>query len=143
MEKYDALEPDHFYHIYNRGNNKENLFFEHSNYLHFLNLTKKHIVPIADVYAYCLLKNHFHFLIKMKSIEELKLMNKVNLDKLSQPFSNLFNGYTKAINKKYNREGSLFKVRFKRNRITDLDYLRNVISYIHLNPKKHGFTDNY
>ncbi len=142
MEKYDVLEPDHFYHIYNRGNNKENLFFEESNYLHFLNLVKKHIVPIADVYAYCLLKNHFHLLIKMKSIEELSSI-KINLEKLSQPFSNLFNAYTKAINKKYNREGSLFKVRFKRNRITDVNYLRNVICYIHLNPYKHRFTNNY
>ncbi|MGJ8744156.1 transposase [Polaribacter sp.] len=143
MEKYDVLEPGHFYHIYNRGNNKENLFVEDSNYSHFLNLIKKHISPIADVYAYCLLKNHFHLLIKIKSSEELSSIKKINLDKLSQPFSNLFNAYTKAINKKYNREGSLFKVRFKRNRITDLNYLRNVNLYIHLNPLKHSFTENY
>lgn len=143
MEKYDVLEPDHFYHIYNRGNNKEDLFFESENYLHFLNLVKKHIVPMADIYGYCLLKNHFHFLIKIKSVEELTSIDKINLDKLSQPLSNLFNAYTKAINKKYNREGSLFKVRFKRNRITDINYLRNVICYIHLNPYKHGFTNNY
>lgn len=140
MEKYDVLEPDYFYHIYNRGNNKENLFFEDSNYLHFLSLIKKHIVPIADVYAYCLLKNHFHLLVKIKSSNELA---EYNTDKLSQPFSNVFNAYTKAINKKYNREGSLFKVRFKRNRITDMKYLINVISYIHLNPLKHDFTDDF
>ena len=95
------------------------------------------------MYAYCLLKNHFHLLIKIKSVEELLSLNKINLDKLSQPFSNLFNAYTKSINKKYNREGSLFKVRFKRNRITDINYLRNVILYIHLNPVKHNFTNNF
>jgi putative transposase len=97
MEKYDVLEPDYFYRIYNRGNNKGDLFFENSNYKHFLKLLKKHIVPIADIYAYCLLKNHFHLLIKIKSSEELSGTNK---NKLSQPFSNLFNAYTKAINKK-------------------------------------------
>lgn len=140
MEKYDVLEPDYFYHIYNRGNNKENLFFEDSNYLHFLNLLKKHVMPIADVYAYCLLKNHFHLLVKIKLSEELL---EKNTNKLSQSFSNLFNAYSKAINKKYNREGSLFKVRFKRNRITDMTYLMNVVSYIHLNPVKHGFTSNF
>ncbi|MEZ4792538.1 MAG: transposase [Gelidibacter sp.] len=142
MEKYDVLEPDYFYHIYNRGNNKEDLFVENENYLHFLNLIKKHLITVADVYAYCLMKNHFHLLIRMKSKEELNL-NDIKLDKLSQPFSNTFNAYSKAINKKYNREGSLFKVRFKRERITDLDYLRNVVVYIHLNPLKHNFTDDF
>jgi REP element-mobilizing transposase RayT len=140
MEKYDVLEPDHFYHIFNRGNNKEDLFYENSNYLYFLNLLKKHVAPIADVYGYCLLKNHFHLLIKIKSGDELI---SINHNKLSQPFSNLFNAYTKAINKKYQREGSLFKVRFKRNRISDIKYLRNVISYIHLNPIKHGFINKF
>lgn len=142
MEKYDVLEPDYFYHIYNRGNNKENLFVEDENYNHFLNLIKKHIVPMADVYAYCLMKNYFHLLVKIKSINELN-SNNFNVDKLSQPFSNIFNAYSKAINKKYNREGSLFKVRFKRERITDLEYLRNVVAYIHLNPVKHNFTDDF
>ena len=52
MEKYDILEPDCFYHIYNRGNNKEDLFLEPENYSHFLNLVKTHIIEIADIYAY-------------------------------------------------------------------------------------------
>jgi hypothetical protein len=49
MEKYDVLEPDYFYHIFNRGNNKENIFKESENYFHFLELLKKHILTIADV----------------------------------------------------------------------------------------------
>lgn len=107
-------------------------------------MLKKHILPIADIYAYCLLKNHFHLLIKIRSFESLKIDNKlVNFKNLSQPFSNLFNAYTKSINKRYNREGSLFKVRFKRNRITSEEYLKNAILYIHLNPLKHGFTDTF
>lgn len=144
MEKYDILEPDCFYHIFNRGNNNEDIFKEPDNYYHFLKLLKKHILPIADIYAYCLLKNHFHLLIKIRSFENLKINDKlVNFKNLSQPFSNLFNAYTKSINKRYNREGSLFKVRFKRNRITSEEYLRNTILYIHLNPVKHGFTENF
>jgi len=142
MEKQDILEPDCFYHIFNRGNNKENLFLEDDNYIHFLNLIKKHLIPIAEIYAYCLLKNHFHLAVKIKSKEELETEN-YKLDKLHQPFSNLFNAYTKAVNKKYNREGSLFKVRFKRERIKTEEYLRNVIIYIHLNPVKHKFIENY
>ena len=142
MEKYDVLEPDCFYHIYNRGNNKENLFIEHENYLHFLKLIKTHLVQITDIYAYCLLKNHFHLVLKIKSKTELPEQYHTE-NKLSQPFSNLFNAYTKAINKRYDREGSLFRVRFKRERITDLNYLRNAIVYVHLNPVKHSFTKDY
>lgn len=142
MEKYDFLEPDCFYHIYNRGNNKEDLFFEPENYFHFLKLIKTHIVEIADIYSYCLLKNHFHLVIKIKSKTELPEKYHSG-NKLSQPFSNLFNAYTKAINNRYEREGSLFRVRFKRERITDENYLRNVIIYTHLNPVKHSFTKDY
>lgn len=142
MEKYDILEPDCFYHIYNRGNNKEDLFLQPENYFHFLKLIKTHLVEIADIYAYCLLKNHFHLVIKIKSKTDLPEKYHSG-NKLSQPFSNLFNAYTKAINKWYDREGSLFRVRFKRERISDLNYLRNAIIYVHLNPVKHSFTKDY
>ena len=142
MEKYDILEPDTFYHIYNRGNNKEDLFLEPENYSHFLNLVKTHLIEIADIYGYCLLKNHFHLVLKIKSKTELPGKYHSG-NKLSQPFSNLFNAYTKAINKWYDREGSLFRVRFKRERISDLNYLRNAIIYIHLNPVKHSFSKDY
>ena len=141
MEKQDFLEPDCFYHIFNRGNNKENLFNEDDNYRYFLNLIKIHLGGIADIYSYCLMKNHFHLALKIKSTEELN--DKYSIENIHQPFSNLFNAYTKAFNKKYNREGSLFKVRFKRERITTEDYLRNVIVYIHLNPVKHKFKDDF
>ena len=141
MEKQDILEPDCFYHIFNRGNNKENLFIEYENYLHFLRLVKNHLIAVAEIYSYCLLKNHFHLVLKIKSKEEVEKF--FSIDKIHQPFSNLFNAYTKAINKKYNREGSLFKVRFKRERIETDDYLRNVIVYTHLNPVKHKIQDNY
>ena len=141
MEKQDILEPDCFYHIFNRGNNKENLFIEDENYLHFLKLVKNHLVAVAEIYSYCLLKNHFHLVLKIKSKEEVEKF--FSIDKIHQPFSNLFNAYTKAINKKYNREGSLFKVRFKRERIETEDYLRNAIVYTHINPVKHKFQDNY
>lgn len=140
MEKIDILETDTFYPIFNRGNNKENLFIEETNYFHFLKLIKEHILNIADVYGYCLMKNHFHIVIKIKPKEEIP---EKFIDKLHQPFSNLFNAYTKAYNKKYNREGSLFKVRFKRQRIENEQYLRNAILYCHLNPIKHKFENDF
>ncbi|MFT4062850.1 MAG: transposase [Edaphocola sp.] len=137
MEKQDFLEKGFFYHIYNRGNNRENLFIHEDNYGYFLNLVSKYLLPVAEIYAYCLLKNHFHILLRIKDNAP------VADEKLHLPFSNLFNAYAKAINKKYNRDGSLFKERYKRKRITDEQYLINTIIYIHLNPVKHGFSDTF
>ena len=129
----EFLEETYFYHIFNRGNNKQTIFKEGENYFHFLKLTKKHLLPIADIYCYCLLNNHFHFLVRIKE----------NTEKPSQHFSNLFNAYSKAFNKKYNRVGSLFQRPFKRIRITEEKYLRQLILYIHLNPENHGIVENF
>ena len=60
-----------FYHIYNRGNNKQPIFFESKNYLHFVKLFDKYLSRYIDVYAYCLMPNHFHFLIRLKEIVEV------------------------------------------------------------------------
>jgi len=62
------LNPNTFYHIYNHANGSENLFREDKNYAYFLQLFQKHISPIADTYAYCLMPNHFHFLLKIKEV---------------------------------------------------------------------------
>ena len=55
-----------YYHIYNRGINRENVFREERNYRYFLELYAKHIEPVAETYAYCLLKNHFHVLVRTR-----------------------------------------------------------------------------
>ncbi len=131
---YEIIEPDCYYHIYNRGNNKEDIFKEVVNYYYFLDLMKKYIVPVTDVLSYCLMKNHFHLLIHTKELETGRTF--------SQSLSNLCNAYTKAINKKYNRTGSLFQVRFKRKKVTDEKYLKQLIVYINLNPVYHEFEND-
>ena len=138
--KYINLEPGKYYHIYNRGINKGNLFFERDNYLYFMKLYKKHLLPIAKTYAYCLLPNHFHFLVKIKDEGDfLKVSQDFehNQNNLWQPFSNLFNAYSKAINKKYTRTGGLFQYKFKRIEIKSDNYFYNLMVYIHQNPLKH------
>tara|TARA_R110001583_G_scaffold74255_2_gene205772 strand:- start:6352 stop:6645 length:294 start_codon:yes stop_codon:yes gene_type:complete len=96
--KYQPFIPAHFYHLYNRGNNKEHIFYNDDNYTYFLTLVKKYLLPICDIYSFCLLPNHFHFIIKIKEFENLPESIKLGNNKLHQPFSNLFNAYTKAIN---------------------------------------------
>ena len=128
---YEIIEPDCYYHIYNQGNNKEDIFKETMNYHYFLSLMKKYVVPTTDIISYCLLKNHFHLLIHTKELETGKTF--------SQSLSNLCNAYAKAVNKKYNRTGSLFRARFKRKKVTSEKYLKQLIVYINLNPVYHGF----
>ncbi|MEM9776697.1 MAG: transposase, partial [Chloroflexota bacterium] len=70
MSKSKLLIPGYYYHIYNRGNNGENIFIEAKNYSYFLRLYIKHIELVAFTYAYCLLRNHFHFLVRVKTDEE-------------------------------------------------------------------------
>ena len=128
-----ALEASFSYHIYNRGNNKQDVFFEEDNYRYYLQLLAKHILPISEIYAYCLLPNHFHLLLCIKA----------NAEAPSKAMSNFINAYTKAINKKYNRTGSLFQKPFKRIKISEEKYLINLIKYIHQNPENHGLSNDF
>lgn len=76
------MESDKFYHLFNRTNNKELLFKEEENYFFFLDRVKIYIIPIADIYAYCLLPNHFHFVLKVKEEKVLKIFFKKKIEKL-------------------------------------------------------------
>lgn len=66
------LQYDTFYHVYNRGNNGEKIFFNEENYRYFLRKFGIYLTPYIEVYAYCLLPNHFHFLIKTKRKDEME-----------------------------------------------------------------------
>jgi putative transposase len=137
------FEEGKYYHVFNRGNNKENLFVEERNYQYFLQKSTQYLLPIVDVYSYCLMPNHFHLVIRIKNYEALPSEYKTGNKKLHQPFSNLFNSYAKSINKIYKRTGSLFQEHLHRIEITNEEYLQDVILYTHLNPVKHKFTTDY
>ncbi len=141
--KYQPFEPDRYYHLYNRGNNRENIFFETKNYLYFLKLISQHCLPWIDIYSYCLLPNHFHFILKIKNEDHLPIDYKNGKKALHQPFSNCFNAYSKAINKSYMRSGSLFQEHLKRIEITSPDYLQNLIIYVNTNPDKHEIAHSF
>ena len=143
MAKLTLLERGKYYHIYNRGNNRENIFVEERNYRYFLQLYAKYIEPVADTYAYCLMRNHFHVLVKI--IDPKGLEDPLGLDLLDagQQFGKLFNAYAKAINKAYQRTGSLFQNPFRRKEVTSDAYFRQLVAYIHRNPQKHGFVADF
>ena len=149
MTSPSPLHYDTYYHIYNRGNNGENIFVQERNYEHFMNLYFKHIDPIADTFAYCLLRNHFHISLKTKTEAEITAALGVSSgtllesNHLSKKFSDFFNAYAKAINKAYSRTGSLFQHPFGRVPITTDRQFWNVIAYIHQNPQKHKFVKDF
>lgn len=170
------------YHIFNQGNNQQTIFFERENYLYFLRKMRKHFLPHADVLCYCLMPNHFHWLIcpnengvaSGKSIMPNLKVNHAKLEgtskvpsnssnlqqNLSQQIGTLLSGYTKAINKKHNRTGSLFRGKTKakdgiidelmtvngKNRQyffrPDNDYILQCFKYIHQNPVKAGLVES-
>ena len=157
------IEPDCFYHIFNRGVNGEVIFKSQRNYIFFLKKIKDNLWSVCDLYAYCLMSNHFHLLVKIKSDQELRSIaeaQKLNLGRVSNPakvqpetglhspqnifskrFSNLFNSYSQAFNKENNRHGPLIESPFKRKLITSEKYVRDCIIYIHQNPASKDFTD--
>jgi putative transposase len=142
------LENGSYYHIYNRGNNSDNIFYENENYYHFLRLYERYIDPIADTFAWCLLKNHFHILVYIKTDSEInkdqlsyRTVKRPKVISASKQFSHFFNSYTQSINKRHNRTGSLFEKNFERKLVQSEDYFRRLIYYIHNNPVHHGFTN--
>ena len=146
MEQKQPILHGNYYHIYNRGNNGIDVFLDNDSYYHFLRLYAKYVEPIAETFAWCLLKNHFHLLVRIKDkneIDENQLTyNTTEKPKVIDPsrqFSHLLNAYTQAINKRHNRTGSLFETTFERKLVTNEKYLQQLIFYIHNNPVHHGF----
>jgi REP element-mobilizing transposase RayT len=133
-------------HIYNHANGRENIFLEEENYKFFLQKYAKYLGEVVDTYAYCLMPNHFHFLVGVRSEEVLRATfpKFETLEKLvSKQFANFFSSYTQSFNKVYDRKGSLFIKNFKRTPIFDERQWQETFLYIHLNPIKHGFVKNH
>ena len=132
MKKIDyhiPLYKDHLYHVYNRGNGKEQIFFNEGNYDYFLRQYHKYTADLLDTFAYCLLSNHFHLLLRPKVNDP---------DLISEQFRKFFIAYSMAINKQEKRKGNLFQRAFKRKIIEDEKYFYSAIYYIHSNPVHHG-----
>ncbi len=141
------MEPNRIYHLYNHGNADDNLFRCDENFRYFLQKYGKYGHPVVDTYAYCLLPNHFHFLVKVKAASTLldltgfkNMSGLVIQEQVIQHFSNFFNAYTKAFNKMYDRRGKLFLTPFKRKAIKSTAQFLNTWKYIHQNPVRHQFT---
>ncbi|MGI8950177.1 MAG: transposase [Chitinophagaceae bacterium] len=129
---------DNLYHIYNRGNNKQQIYFSNTDYLNFLQKINENIKPYCNILAWCLMPNHFHLLIftNEQTIIEKKIGGLI-LQNLICGIKQLLSSYTKSINKKYNRTGNLFQQKTKAKQINNtskINYALICFHYIHQNP---------
>ena len=144
------LHPNRLYHIYAHANGDENLFRQMVNYHYFLQLYAQHVHPVVKTYAYCLLPNHVHFMVRVREVEVLKAFGLRKgktlqgaealrgLSKLvSRQFSHLFNAYTQAYNRRFGRRGSLFEPNFRRKSVDHEAYADRLMVYIHMNAVHH------
>ena len=124
-----------YYHVFNRGNNRQAIFLERENYLFFLRRMREFLVGGAEtsevlktsdvwtqVIAYCLMPNHYHLLVRPQD------------DNFSRRMQRLSISYTKAINKRYHRVGALFQGQFQAVHVDSNEYLLHLSRYLHLNP---------
>jgi REP element-mobilizing transposase RayT len=134
--------PDVYYHLYNRGNNRQSIFFEPENYLYFLGGIKKYLVPVVDIVAYCLMPTHYHVLVRVKpQTSEVYKTSEVS-SQVSLAMQKFLISYTKAINKRFERVGSLFQGQFQAKPIKNDAHLLNLCAYIHANPVKDGLVSD-
>jgi REP element-mobilizing transposase RayT len=126
------------YHFYNRGNNRQAVFFEPENYLYFLRGIKRYLRPEVDVLAYCLMPTHYHLLVRIKASEILEQSEVSSSLRVSRAMQKFGISYTKAMNRRFSRVGALFQGQFRGKPVNDYEHLLQLCIYIHANPVKSG-----
>jgi len=142
---YKRSAPGEYYHIYNRGNGKENIFLDDQDFSFFLKRLSQNLFPVEEkgqriallpvnsfsLISYCLMPNHFHFLLRQNlDIQPNRLLAKI------------CTSYSKYFNKRYQHVGHVFQDKFKQVNVSDNAYLVWLSAYIHQNPKVAGLVDD-
>ncbi|MCX6351731.1 MAG: hypothetical protein NTX03_07705 [Bacteroidetes bacterium] len=145
---YTKLEENNFYHIYNRTVDRKPMFLKDENYAFFLKKYDIYLSDVLDTYAYCLLGNHFHLLVRIKDLTTFKKLSNLSDDKpgheiVSHQFRKFFQSYAMAFNKQQDRVGTLFQTPFKRALVDNETYFNQLIYYIHANPQMHGLIEDF
>jgi REP element-mobilizing transposase RayT len=132
------------YHIYNQGNNKQIIFSTKNDFLIFLRIVRKYISPNCEFIAYCLMPNHFHFLIYTdERVNKILKQGGLLIDPVTNGIRKLLSGYARIYNSTYIKSGSLFRQKTKVKCLSDIqpgpsysmqNYYFNCFHYIHQNP---------
>ncbi len=132
------------YHVFNRGNNRGVIFPRRQNYYYFLQKVEKYVKPCCDILTWCLMPNHFHFLIHANANSvPLVQIDGIDCQRFSQGIKVLLCSYARGINKQEGRTGSLFQQNTKGLCVSAVsrDYALTAFHYIHQNPMKAGLVD--
>ncbi len=159
FDYWQTLEEGGFYHIYNRSVNGEQIFDKQEEYASFLRKTSKYLLPYMDIYAYCLIPNHFHFVVQILQLNETLqarlekektnaasklLLGEITLDQfLEDQFRRMFSGIALSYNFHHQRTGTLFQKRPKRVALSTEPRLMNAMLYTHHNCIHHKLTTDY
>lgn len=160
IDYFPPLEPGVCYHIYNRGNNRENIFLKEENYAYFLKKYALYMTGVLDTLVYNLLPNHFHVVARIRLKEDIvpapsglpgviDFPSRQDLEHMemgeivSELFRRFFIAYAKAINKQEGRVGSLFQKNFKRRPVKSDSHFANLIYYVHTNARLHGICHDF
>jgi REP element-mobilizing transposase RayT len=134
---------DNFYHVFNRGNNRQGIFPQKRNYTFFLSKLKSIVGEHSHIVAYCLMPNHFHVMLYLdKASTGLGIKSKPMLQVLEQKLGTLQSSYTRAINNQENKTGSLFQTKVKIVEL-DMDQASTCFHYIHQNPLKASLVNDF
>jgi putative transposase len=141
--------PGEYYHVYNRGNNRQTVFFNERNYLFFLKKISDQLLPFSDMIAYCLMPNHFHFLLKANEngLKERDSFGGKPMQELAYRIGILLSSYSQAVNKQNKTTGSLFQQKTKAKILSEeengsrISYFEQCFHYIHQNPLVAGKVD--
>ncbi len=126
------FEVGYLYHVYNQGNNRQKIFFRRENYAFFIQKIRTHLLPHADVVAWCLMPNHFHLMVYVHSLEievcsrsatlsRAPTANAPTTQTLNQSIGIMLASYTRAIQKQEDLSGSLFRQKTKAQCLTKTD----------------------
>ena len=154
-----------FYHIVCKSIDGLPLFHEPKDYTVFLERFKKFNQGFMDVWAYCLMLNHTHYIIKVKpgdSIESyisqllpenktkamVSFLTDTNNESLTdavieRQMNSFLVSYANYINNKYHRKGGIFQKPFKRIQISNDNHLQQAVVYVHANAQKHGIVNDF
>ena len=140
--------PGNIYYIYNEGNNRQNIFHTTEDYLTFLRMARKVLVPFSEMIAYSLIPNEFHFMLytDLRCAPKIK-QGRLLLDPITNGIRRLLSGYARIFNTRYNQTGSVFRQKTKAKRLSEIDLISheglnnldacfNCFHYIHQNPFK-------
>ena len=137
-------EADSLYHIYNRGNNGQQLFFRPEHYYYFLRLVRQHIAPQANLLAYCLMPNHFHLLLQPTAAGTLPTPGSASTttQPLSRGIGKLLSTYGQGLNQELGRQGGVFQPKTKGKLLDgpfgEAGYPAVCFHYLHQNPVRAG-----